>query len=214
MIAVPASVPVRPDGGTARQWLLDELAKPAYQAAQPTPFDRAVQAFLAWFTGLFDVGRTTTPPLLLGVALLIVVVVLVLALLLFGLPRRNRRSAVQALFGEDDRRTAEQMRQAARSAMAAGDWSAAVLERFRAVARALDERTLVSVFPGTTATAFTRSAARVFPDEIADLEAAAALFDEVRYAGSAATQEDALSIAALDDRLESATPVHRAPVGA
>lgn len=211
MIALPAAVPVQPDAGTARRWLLDELAKPAYQAAQPTPWDRAVQAFLAWFASLFDAKHAGAPPIALAVAIAIVVVVLVAALLLFGLPRRNRRSTVGALFGADDRRSAAEMRRAAEGAMARGDWSLAVLERFRAVARGLDERTLVAVFPGTTATGFAVNAGRVFPSELGELQAAAELFDAVRYADEAATREDALSIAALDDRLAAARPLVAEP---
>ena len=206
MIVLPAAVPVQPDAGTARRWLLDELAKPAYAAAEPTPTDRAVQAFLTWFAALFDVKGSNTPPLVLAIAIAIVVVVLVVALLLFGLPRRNRRSAVGSLFGADDRRSAEEMRRAAEAAMARGDWSLAVLERFRALARGLDERTLVAVFPGTTASAFAAGAARTFPAEHGELKVAAELFDGVRYADDAATREDALSIFALDDRLAAARP--------
>ena len=206
MIALPASVPVEPDAGTARRWLLDELAKPAYAAAQPTPFDRAVQAFLTWFTGLFDVKGSSTPPVLLAIAIAVVVAVLVVALLLFGLPRINRRSSVGALFGDDDRRSAAEMRRAAESALAQGDFSLAVLERFRALARGLDERTLVAVFPGTTASAFAAGAARAFPAEHGELRVAAELFDGVRYADEVATREDALSVFALDDRLAAARP--------
>jgi hypothetical protein len=206
MIVLPATVPVQPDAGTARRWLLDELAKPAYAAAQPSPFDRAVQAFLTWFTSLFDVGGSRTPPVLLAIAIAVVVALLVVALLLFGLPRRNRRSAGGALFGADDRRTADDMRRASEAALARQDWSLAVLERFRALARGLDERTLVAVFPGTTATAFATAAARTFPPEHGELQDAAQLFDAVRYADEAATREDALSVAALDDRLAASRP--------
>ena len=206
MIALPAAVPVEPDAGTARRWLLDELAKPAYAAAEPSPFDRAVQAFLTWFTGLFDVRGSSTPPVLLAIAIAVVVAVLVVALLLFGLPRINRRSSVGALFGDDDRRSADEMRRAAEAALAQGDFALAVLERFRALARGLDERTLVAVFPGTTASAFAAGAARAFPAEHGELRAAAELFDGVRYADETATREDALSVFALDDRLAAARP--------
>jgi hypothetical protein len=212
MTALPAAVPLQPDAGTARRWLLDELAKPAYAAAEPTPIDRAVQAFLTWFTGLFDVHGSNTPPVLLAVAIGLVVAVLVVALLLFGLPRRNRRSTVGALFGADDRRSADEMRRAAEAAMARGDWSLAVLERFRALARGLDERTLVAVFPGTTASAFASAAARRFSAEQAELQTAGELFDGVRYADEQATREDALSIFALDDRLAAARPQTLEPV--
>lgn len=206
MIGLPAAVPVQPDADTARRLLLDELAKPAYAAAQPSPIDRAAQAFLTWFNGLFDVKGADAPPLVLAIAIGVVVAVLVVALLLFGLPRRNRRSSVGSLFGADDRRSADEMRRAAEAAKGRGDFSLAVLERFRALARGLDERTLVAVFPGTTASAFAASAARTFPAEHGELQVAAELFDAVRYADDTATREDALSVSALDDRLAAARP--------
>ena len=212
MIALPAAVPVQPDAGTARGWLLDELAKPTYAAAKPSPFDRAVQAFLTWFNSLFDVKGANAPPIVLAVAIAVVVAVLVVALLLFGVPRRNRRSTIGSLFGADDRRSAEEMRRAAEAAMARSDWSVAVLERFRALARALDERTLVAVFPGTTASGFAAAASRTFPPERGELQAAAELFDGVRYADEPATREDALSVFALDDRLAAARPLLPEPV--
>ncbi len=212
MIALPAAVPVQPDAGTARGWLLDELAKPAYAAAQPSPIDRAAQAFTTWFASLFDVKGADTPPLALAVAIAIVVAVLVVALLLFGVPRRNRRSTIGSLFGADDRRSAEDMRRAAEAAMTRSDWSLAVLERFRALARGLDERTLVAVFPGTTASGFAATASRAFPAERGELQAAAELFDGVRYADEPATREDALSVFALDDRLAAARPQLLEPV--
>jgi hypothetical protein len=211
VIPQPATVPVQPDADTARRWLLEELAKPAYQAAEPTPLDRAVEGFLNWFGSLFDVRTADTPPLLLAVAIGVVVVALVVALLLFGLPRANRRSRAGALFGDDDRRSAADMRRAAAAALAAGDFPLAVLERFRALARGLDERTLVAVVPGPTASAFARVASRAFPAEHGELQVAADLFDGVRYAGDPATREDALMVAALDDRLAAARPAAMEP---
>lgn len=214
MIALPVAIPVTPDGDRARGLLLDELAKAPYAAARPSLFDRAAQAFLDWFTGLFDASRSGAPPVLLAVALGVLVALVVVALLLFGLPRLNRRSTVAGLFGEEDRRAADELRRAAEAAFAAGDWSLAVLERFRAVARGLDERTVVAVFPGTTAAAFARRAGEAFEAESPALRGAAALFDGVRYAGRAATRDDAASVAGLDDRLAAARPRLPEPVPA
>jgi hypothetical protein len=89
---------------------------------------------------------------------------------------------------------------------AGGDFALAVLERYRALARDLDERTLVAVFPGTTARAFARDAAAVFPGESAELAAAAEVFDGIRYAGRTGTREQADRVGALDDRLAAARP--------
>lgn len=209
MTRVPIAVPVQPDGDEARRWALDELAKQPYQEARPTPLDLAAQAFFDWLGSLLrpqpgDPASTV----LLVVALVVVAALIAIALLLFGVPRANRRSrgGSVGLFGDDDRRTAAQQRAAARAALAAGDFGLAVLERFRAIARDLDERTLVAVFPGTTAAAFAREAAHGFPDEATELAAAADAFDRIRYAGHPGDRAAAERVAALDDRLAAARP--------
>jgi hypothetical protein len=213
MRIAPLAVPVQPDGDEARRWLLDELAKQPYQASRPTPVDLAAQAFFDWLNGLFRLqGDAST--VLLVVALVVVASLVVIALLLFGVPRANRRSrgAGAGLFGDDDRRTPDELRAAARAAAAAGDFALAVLERYRAIARDLDERTLVEVFPGTTALGFARAAALVFPAEATELRAAAAVFDGIRYAGRAGQRDQAERVAALDDRLAAARPRLPEPV--
>jgi hypothetical protein len=214
MTSVPLAVPVEPSGDEARRWLLDELAKQPYQASKPTPVDLAAQAFFDWLGGLFRSHGDPASTVLLVVALVIVVALVVVALLLFGVPRANRRSRATGagLFGEEDRRTADELRAAARAAAAAGDFSLAVLERFRGLARDLDERTLVPVLPGTTARGFARAAAGVFPAEATELAAAAETFDAIRYAGHAGSREQADRVAALDDRLVAARPRLPEPV--
>jgi hypothetical protein len=214
MTGLPVAVPVQPDGDEARRWLLDELAKQPYQASRPTPIDLLAQAFFDWLGGLFRNQGDPTPTVLLVVAVTVVVALVVVALLLFGIPRANRRSRGPAagLFGEDDRRTAAELRAAARAASAAGDHSLAVLERYRALARDLDERTLVALFPGTTADAFARQASGIFPAEAAELAAAADAFDGIRYAGRAGTREQADRVAGLDDRIATARPRLPEPV--
>jgi hypothetical protein len=214
MTRLPLAVPVQPDGDEARRWLLDELAKQPYQASRPTPIDLLAQAFFEWLGNLFRNQGDPTPTVLLVVALAIVVALVVVALLLFGIPRANRRShaAAAGLFGEDDRRTAAELRAAARAALDAGDFSLAVLERYRALARGLDERTLVTLSPGTTADALARQAAGVFPAEATELAAAADAFDGIRYAGRPGTREQADRVAGLDDRLAAARPRLPEPV--
>jgi hypothetical protein len=214
MTGLPVAVPVQPDGDEARRWLLDELAKQPYQASRPTPIDLLAQAFFDWLGSLFRNQGDPTPTVLLVVAVTVVVALVVVALLLFGIPRANRRSRGPAagLFGEDDRRTAAELRAAARAASAAGDHSLAVLERYRALARDLDERTLVALFPGTTADAFARQASGIFPAEAAELAAAADAFDGIRYAGRAGTREQADRVAGLDDRIATARPRLPEPV--
>lgn len=204
------TIPVDPDAPQAQQWLREELAKPPYQAAQPTWFDRLSQAFFDWLNSLTaptGEGFGGWVPLVLTV---VTVGALVAAWLVYGPPRRNRRSRLApALFGEDDRRSAESMRRAASAAAAAGDWSLASEEIFRALARGLAERTILSVTPGTTALDFTTRAALAFPAERARLALAADVFDRVRYLGAAGTEPDYRALAALEGELRVVAPARQ-----
>jgi hypothetical protein len=210
----PFDVPVDPDAPDARDWLLDELSKQPYQAAQPSFIDRLAQQILQWFGDVIDwlfgngaAGPQTDAPLWILAILIPVAVILVVAFLLYGLPRLNRRSAVTgALFGDDDARDAVSMRRAAERAAAAGDYTTAIAELFRAIARGLAERTLVATFPGTTAREFSRRASIVFPADADPLTSAALDFDGVRYLDRVGTPEQWNAMVALERRLRTARP--------
>ena len=214
-LAVPIDVPVDPDAPEAREWLLDELSKQPYQTAKPTFFDLVAQQILDWLGDALDWlssptggGPTSDVPVWLLAVLIPVVLILVLAFLIYGLPRLNRRSRVTgALFGEDDVRDAVSLRKAAERAAAAGDYSTAIAELFRSIARGLAERTLVSTFPGTTAREFARRAAVAFPGEAEPLTTAASDFDGVRYLERDGTVEQWDAMVALERRLRTARAV-------
>src|SRR5690606_32969609 len=99
------------------------------------------------------------------IIVIVIAALLLVAFLIFGLPRLNRRSSVTgSLFGEDDARTAADMRAAAEKAASRGDYALATAEMFRSIARGLAERTVLSTSPGTTAHDFGVRAGRAFPD--------------------------------------------------
>jgi hypothetical protein len=207
MIAVPFQVPVDPDAGPARQWIIAELSKPEYQAAQPTWFDRLSTAFTDWLDGLKlqTDGVTQTPVLLIVGA--IVIAAVIAAYFVFGTPRLNRRSSsVGALFGDEDIRDAAAMRRAAQDAAQRADYAVAIQELFRAVARGLAERTIVTTDPGTTAVGFSVRAAATFPAFSDRLAAAAAGFDRVRYLGGDGTLGDYRALVELESGLRAARP--------
>ncbi|WP_207454731.1 DUF4129 domain-containing protein [Desertivibrio insolitus] len=205
---LPAEVPVDP--GTpedARDRLLEELSKPEYQAARPTWFDLVAEAVQDWLAGL-QFGELEGPPalalLLIGLA---VAAALVVAFVVFGLPRLNRRSVASfELFGARDGRSADELREAAEAAAARGDFAAAIPEMYRAIARGLAERTIVTPSPGSTAHDFARRAAEAFPDHGWRLEAAATTFDGVRYLGRVGSAAEYASVAELERDIRSATP--------
>lgn len=203
-------VPVDPDAPTATGWLRDELAKPQYQAARPTWFDRVSKAFLDWFASLGAPSGAGLGPWVPLIVTIVIIAVVVVAVLVFGLPRLNRRSALQhELFGRNDGRSADELRRAALSAASHRDWNLAISEMFRAIARSLVERTVLFTTPGTTAHSFAARAATAFPDERVSLQAAADLFDGVRYLGAEGTESGFLSLAAFESDLRTRTPTRR-----
>lgn len=198
-------VPVDPDGEQGRQWIIQELAKPEYQAAQPSWFDRIAQAFWNWLTSLDLSGGGGAQGPLLVVLITVIVAVVIVAFLIFGLPRLNRKAAQTGALLEDDRRTAAQLRESAATAAARSDWPVAIEELFRAVALSLMERGLVHTSPGTTALQFSRSAGSTFPGFAARLTDCGELFDAVRYLDQPGSQADYERLAQLELELRSAS---------
>ncbi len=197
--------PLEPDAPDARDLLLDELSDPAYAESAPTWFDLVSQAIYEWFANL-SLGDGGGPPALLFIILgAIVAAVIIIVLLVYGVPRLRARSRVSDdLFGEQDARSAKRLRRDADKAAAAGEWQVAIAERFRALARGLDERTIVAVLPGTTGHGFSRTAGRAFPAFATELTAAADAFDDVRYLGRAGSAETYARVSALDEALAAA----------
>ena len=160
--AFPLDVPVDPDAPEARRWLIEESRSKKYNPPAETPswlrdWLRGIQE---WFESLFNgVSSPASSPVWLVVLLVIAAAVIVVAFLIFGVPRLNRRSRERGeLFGEDDERDSATLRRAATRAAEAGDFATAIAEMFRALARGLSERTIVTTSPGTTAHGFVREA--------------------------------------------------------
>lgn len=213
----PADVPVDPDDEQARRWLEDELGG---QNAEPEPGElpQWLQDLLDWLRDLFGASDVEVPQNpgdptgTIGIVILVAIVVaaIVVAFVLFGLPRLRRRSKVTGeLFGEDDDRSAQQIRSAAQQAADAGDYTSAVVEVFRALARDLAERGVVVAFPGTTAREFGRRASDVFPDAAERLDDAARVFDGVRYLGRTGTEQQWREMSALAAELSTARGTRR-----
>ena len=105
-----------------------------------------------------------------------------------------------------DDRDALALRRAAEAAAAAGDYDIAIEEEFRAIARGLSERGVVTTFPGTTAHGFAGLASVAFPGAGESLEQAASLFDGVRYLGDAGTENGWIMIRSLERTLRESKP--------
>jgi hypothetical protein len=209
----PPGSPLDPTAQQAQAQLSAELAKPEYQAARPSGLSlliqQAQQAIAKWFDDLLSGlnGTAISPQLIVVIIVVLAVAALLVLFLVFGLPRINRRSKpVGALFGDEDDRDSVALRRDAERAAAAGDYTRAIAEEFRSIARALSERAVVTTFPGTTASGFAVSAAVTFPDFRRTLLECAAAFDGVRYLGAVGTQAQWQAMSALELGLRAARP--------
>lgn len=213
LAAVP---PLVPDGDEAREWAERELADPVYRIAEPTFFDRAARAVGDFIASLFSARAPGEwGGVLAVVAIVLVVGVAVAAFLVWGVPRSTRRGAAPArlLFGQDEGRSADELRREAASHASREEWDAAIVLRFRALARGTAERGVVDTPPGATVHAFAREAARAFPGQDGTLETAAAAFDDVRYLRRPGTRDVYALVSRADDAVAAARPATE-PVGA
>ncbi|GAB3612395.1 DUF4129 domain-containing protein [Humibacter ginsengisoli] len=219
---VPAAVlvrladapPLNPDGPTAQQWLRHELAKPEYQAAKPTWFDRLAQQIAEWFNSLGSNVTGNAGWILAGIGIAVIAALLVGAFVVFGLPRLRRQQPASVVFDEDDGRSIADLRRDAADAASASRYEEAVRDLFRAVARSLGERTIVLLLPGTTAQELAIEASLALPSFADRLHRAAVLFDGVRYMGRPANADDYTMLVALDHDLAKTTPQQTALIGA
>lgn len=202
VLIVAADAPATPGAQEAREAAEAELAKPVYHPV-PDLLDRLWR----WLVEHFDPTSAIPgiPPLLSGLIVLLVlvtcVVLLVVLLRRFRLVGRSRRAA-RRLF--DDARDARALARAADAAAERGDWDAAVVERFRAIIRSLDERGLIEDYPGMTAheaAVLGSSALEALGEE---LTRAAALFDAVRYGEVVSTEEQDAWMRDLARRVDAA----------
>ncbi|GAB2741328.1 DUF4129 domain-containing protein [Streptomyces bullii] len=198
----PVTLPRDPAREAARR----ELSKRMYHENDPSPLQRALDAFWDWVGRLLDAASNATPGGTLGLVVIVLAVLAVLGALWWrlGTPRRQPTSA-PALF--DDRpRSAAEHRAAAEAHAAQGHWNPAVQERMRAIVRALEERALLDVRPGRTADEAAAEAGRALPAHTDPLRAAARDFDDVTYGGRSATEQSYHRIADLDGDLERSRP--------
>jgi hypothetical protein len=199
------TVPVQPGRDQARAWAVNELSRREYQAAKPSLLERALH-WIADKLGQIRFGADT--PVTLGLGVLAVIVIAVIVFVLYrtgGFHRTAQRPTSGVL--PDRPTTAAQHRDRADRHAAAQEWGQAVVERFRAIARELEERALLTPQAGRTALEVAQDAGRALPELAADLVAAAHSFDDVSYGHLDVGPEADQALRALDGRLAAARPV-------
>lgn len=195
--AVLLDIPVEPDADTARRWAEEELTNPVYHERESL-IEAAWRWLQEWFSEVMRAlsgldGRA--PALILGS---LVLVAALLVIFFLGPVLRARRARPSTEVFVDDTRTAAELRAAADAHAAAGRWSEAVLDRYRAVLRSLEERALLDERPGRTAHEAALEAATVLPTRADDLREASLLFDDVCYGDVHADQDDDARLREID----------------
>ncbi|MFF2315642.1 DUF4129 domain-containing protein [Arthrobacter sp. NPDC058097] len=198
--------PVRPDREEARRWAVEELSKREYRDAAPGWLETLWQQFLDWLQSVTDGqspadGPSVAPFIGLGIAILIGVAIIL------ARPRLNaRRRAPKEIFDSETAATAADYRERAKTAAARGDWVAAVVEQFRALVSSAEDRAVLDPQPGRTADEAAGQLTRAFPAASDKLDAAARMFDAVRYGSGSAVAADYAALVELDSALERLTP--------
>jgi hypothetical protein len=203
------SVPVEPGREQARAWAVDELSRREYQDARPSLLERVVHWLLDHLSRIHLGGGA---PTLVGLTLLTLLLAAVIGYSIHrsgGVHRSARRSA-SAVFPGRNVSAADHRARADRHA-SAGEWDQAVVERFRAIARTLEERALLAPQPGRTAVEVARDGGAAVPELAGSLLTAARAFDDVSYGHLKVGQAADQTMRILDTRLQSATPLALTP---
>ncbi|WP_018635351.1 DUF4129 domain-containing protein [Parafrankia elaeagni] len=215
--------PVTRDG--AREEARRELSRQVYRDAGPGWFTRALNWFNErlsdlwdWITPDPDVGVAGFRGL--GVLALVLVLVTLLVVVRLWLGPVRRSSSGRPEGGDlSSPLTADQLRALGNAQAERGDLADAVRTRLRAVARMLEERTLIDPRPGRTAGELVSdlraataggaaggvaprvTAGGTFGDPAGALSAAVEVFSEIWYGGRPATRHDYEVVVRADEEL-------------
>ncbi|MEB3071809.1 DUF4129 domain-containing protein [[Mycobacterium] vasticus] len=189
------------DSETAREAAERELSKPIYPRPSPK------QQFLDYIETLVRrlvLKGTELPGGWFTISLLLILLV-VAVLVAVRIARRTLRDGRpdRPVFGTARLSAAEHRATALRCA-AAGDWAQAIRHRLRAVARELEETSMIAAAPARTATELSRDAGAVLPDLASELSGAAEIFNDVNYGELPATADGYRMIAELDEQVRGA----------
>lgn len=190
-------IPLTPDQGEARDWLLEELSKGVYGEISG-PIVSFVSDLIDGFFRLLSWRGEGTPPISLILTILAIIAIAALIVVLILHPIRLAKRRSRSVFEEET--SAPQVRASFDEAVASQDWNLAYVWAYRLMVLGLDDHDVVSSTPGLTAREAADAATRVAPGLAPQLSAYAETFDKVRYGHSTITREEV-------DALRSFTPV-------
>jgi hypothetical protein len=206
-----AEPPVLPGAEEARRWAAEELAKSEYREAEPGWLQSVWRSLRDWLQSLDGPpgADAPVPSPVIGIVIALVIAVAVI----LARPRLNPKARhSKEVFEPESELTARDYRQRAGASAAAGKWGDAVVDRFRALVRSAEDRTVLDPQPGRTADEAAFALSSTFPAEAPRLEHAARTFDAVRYGNWTAGRPDYEAITSLDTGLEAAKPGRHDPV--
>ncbi|MHB1801853.1 MAG: DUF4129 domain-containing protein [Actinomycetes bacterium] len=180
-----------------------ELSKPEFHVRPPV-LTQALQWLAEHVARLLHAAAGISPGRSVGLVVLVTTAVAAGLAVRHGLGPRPGRVRTDGAVFEGGPISAEQHRQAADQARWRGEHATAVRERFRALARELEERGVVDSRPGRTARETARVAGSTLPAVAPAVTAAARTFDEVAYGGAAAGAEQDETVRRADDMVRGA----------
>lgn len=200
----PAEPPIDIGRDEAADAAARELSKGLYHQDDPSIPQRVIDWLSNWIQRLLSEVDNASPGGLTG--LLIIVGLIVVAAIIVrwrvGPLARSRRRASAMVF-TDGQRSAAEHRTAAKEAAGNGDFAVAIRERFRALVRELEERTLLDQRPGRTADEAAAEIAQLAPQVGGAVQTAARIFDEVWYGGRPADSARYDQVAQADDQVSA-----------
>lgn len=205
---LPAEPPIDISREEAQRRANEELSKAKYGGI-PDPLQdilnwiqEMLRSLLQLVTGQVQPGAGVS----WGFIIVIVVAILVLGIIIWrvGLPRWQQRRAKDADIEIDQSVSPAEYRDLAEAAAARGDYRTAVRERFRAIVRELEFRTIITPRPSRTALEAATAASRELPTTTGPMHAAATLFSAVMYGDRAATRDDWQQILAAETAVHAA----------
>ncbi len=181
-----------------------ELSKAIYHRNSDPLVVRAVRAAGRAIDHVLSSALSHSPTGAAGALSIVVLIAIVVALIIWRVGVPQRAAKVGALLTAGTTMSAAEHRLLAEQATAAGDLKTAVIERMRAVARELEERSVVDARAGRTASELAREAGRAMPSAAPALTAATELFNAIVYGDAVATADDMTVVVAADDAVRRA----------
>lgn len=205
---VPLDIPIDIDGDEGRRRAVEELAKAKYGGIPPWVGDllervaNVLTRVAEFFAALLNPGGAAGTGVNPGFVLAVIVLVLAIGFVVYrvGLPRWQERRA-DANLDLDSTVPPADYRARAEEHANRGDWPAAVRDRFRALIRELEVRTIIDVRPARTATEAAWATVQVMPQANDDMQQGADLFNQVMYSDQPTEREAYLQLIAIDARV-------------